>query len=92
MSTAKKHKSSQDFNTQRLANAVKKLGGQVEADTILVQWQLQRVYVTGKVYVCRLSIYCLRSADWFLHGIIVKRKLLNLSKLVVIGMTVFFLI
>ena len=96
MSTAKKHKSSQDFKTQRLANAVKKLGGQVEADTILVQWQLQRVYVTGKV--CRLSIYCFllfrrkRSADWFLHGIIVKRKLLSFSKLVVIGMTIFSLI
>ena len=60
MSTAKKHKSSQDFNTQRLANAVKKLGGQVEADAILVQWQLHRaseVYVTGTVSVCRLSIF-----------------------------------
>ena len=59
MSTAKKHKSSQDFKTQRLANNAKKLGGQVEADAILVQWQLQSVYVTGTVSVCQFIFFLL---------------------------------
>ena len=42
MSTAKKHKSAQDFKNLCMANVIKKVGGQIEADEILVQWHLHR--------------------------------------------------
>ena len=40
--SARKHKSSQDFKTARIANAVKKLGGKEQADQTLAQWLLHR--------------------------------------------------
>ena len=42
MSTAKKHKSKQDFKDSRMASAVNKLGGKIEAEDILCQWELHR--------------------------------------------------
>ena len=62
MSTAKKHKSSQDFKNKALTtNAVKKLGGQVEADALLVKWQLHR----ASEGVCDRYSLCLSFVNFY---------------------------
>ena len=38
----RKHKSVQDFKNLRIENAVKKLGGQEQADQILAEWSVHR--------------------------------------------------
>ena len=40
--SALKHKSSQDLKNQRIANAVKKLGGQDKTDQVLAEWDIHR--------------------------------------------------
>ena len=68
MSTAKKHKSKQDFKDSRMASAVNKLGGKIEAEDILCQWELHRAAES-------VSDRRKREADGFLRGIIVANNI-----------------
>ena len=70
-----KHKSTADKKNASLAGAVKKLGGQLESDEVLVHWENHR-------RAENLSERRKRESDGFLRGVIISHNLWHSSRLV----------
>ena len=80
-----KRKSSADIKSDRIASAIKKLGGKEEADRILVEWEghrraegtSDRFVFNFLIKVIKVSLICRRKreADGFMRGLILGHSL-----------------
>ena len=80
-----KRKSSADIKSDRIASAIKKLGGKEEADRILVEWEghrraegtSDRFVFNFLIKVIKVSLICRRKreADGFMQGLILGHSL-----------------